>query len=158
MIQRMKWLGTWLRDFLSRTTSTTSLSEISSLKRTSKKKGLKLSTVRKLWYEINEKVFDGQLHEPVLRITRSNGYYGKCVCVDPARDPRIAIYISGPMHRGFDLGVLRDSISHEMIHQWQYENGLRYNDNHDETFTKWLPIIEERLGIKLQDSWSESTS
>lgn len=118
----------------------------------SNKKGLKLSTVRKLWSEINEKVFDGVLQEPVLRITRARFYYGKCTIVDPRKHPRVAIYISGPLS---STDNLRDTLAHEMIHQWQYENGYRYNDNHDETFLQWLPIIEAKLNIKLHDSWSE---
>ncbi len=42
-----------------------------------------------------------------------------------------------------------------MIHQWQFENGIRHDDNHDETFLKWIPVIKEKTGITLIDSWSE---
>jgi hypothetical protein len=41
-----------------------------------------------------------------------------------------------------------------MVHQWQWENGLKENE-HDETFLQWLPIIKEKTGISLTDSWSE---
>ena len=121
----------------------------------SNKKGLKLSTVKRLWSEINDKVFDGELSEPVLRITRANRYFGKCSVVDSSKSAKITIMVSGRMHRD-TCHALIDTLAHEMIHQWQYENGYRYNDNHDETFTQWLPIVKEKLGIDLYESWNES--
>lgn len=124
--------------------------------KSTKKKGLRLSTVKRLWAEINERVFDSQLTEPCIRITRSRLYYGKCTVVDPRSNPKLAIYVSGPLHAG-DSGnrILRDTLCHECIHQWQYQANLRYNDNHDETFTQWLPVIQEKFQVTLENTWSE---
>jgi hypothetical protein len=121
-------------------------------------KGVSLATVRKVWTDINERVFEGKLFEPYFRITRARSYWARCDLVDPRNDPKISIYVSGHFHQGMStehrLNALYDTLAHEMIHQWQFEQGLKYNDNHDETFTKWIPIIQEKLGITLQDSWS----
>jgi hypothetical protein len=121
------------------------------------KKGLKLSTVQAIWNDINEKVFDGRLRPVVIRITRSVHYYGTCVRREADAGKRLAIHISGPLHvgSGLDATRIRDTMAHEMVHQWQYENGLRYNE-HDETFTQWIPKIKEALGIELQDTWSNN--
>lgn len=89
----------------------------------------------------------------MLRITRARNYYGICVRRESDSGKRLAIHISGPLNRG-DTNGLRDTIAHEMIHQWQYENGYRYNE-HDETFLQWLPVIKEKLNIELVNSWNE---
>jgi hypothetical protein len=149
-----QWLSTLWRSFQSRTTSSTTWSKSVSLK-SSKKQGLKLATVQKLYDDVNDRVFAGQLTRPILRITRSAHYYGKCTVVDSRGDAKVAIYLSGPMHSGADISVLRDTLAHEMIHQWQFEHGFRYSDNHDETFTQWLQKVEEYLGTPLQNTWSE---
>jgi predicted SprT family Zn-dependent metalloprotease len=47
-----------------------------------------------------------------------------------------------------------DTILHEMVHQWQHSKGLNHNE-HDETFTQWLPKIKEVTGIELQDTWTD---
>lgn len=96
------------------------------------------------------------MSEPVFRITRARGYWAKCVCPDTSPVPKVSIYISGLKHRDAPSGSLCDSLVHEMIHQWQFENGVRHDDNHDFTFLDWLPIIKEKLGITLIDSWSET--
>lgn len=114
-------------------------------------KGVSLATVRSLWAKYNEEVFNSSLSEPIFRITRGRNYWAKFVYLESS-PTKIAIYVSGFKHRGSDVGHLRDSILHEMIHHWQHENGHKYNE-HDETFTQWLPVIEERTGIKLQESW-----
>jgi hypothetical protein len=120
-------------------------------------KGVSLALVRRLWEKYNDSVFQGQLSEPVFRITRARRYWAKFICLESSPN-KCAIYVSGSMHRGAGSEQLSDSLIHEMIHQWQYENGFKFDDyedlkNHDETFTQWLPIIEEKLGIKLQESW-----
>jgi hypothetical protein len=119
------------------------------------KKGLRLSVVQTIWCEINEKVFDGKLRPVVIRITRSTKYWGVCVRRESDAGRRLSIHISGPHHMGAGPNDhrLQDTMAHEMVHQWQYENGLRYNE-HDETFTQWIPVIQEKLGFTLQDTWS----
>lgn len=117
-------------------------------------KGVSLATVKALWQKYNEIIFEGQLHLPVIRITRSTKYYGRCDVTD-SRPGKIALFISGWYCRN-EPTSLDDTLVHEMVHQWQYENGMRFNDNHDETFTKWIPVIQEKAGITLQESWKDS--
>ena len=118
-------------------------------------KGVSLAKVKALWAKYNVEVFEGKLPEPVFRITRARGDWAKCYCPDTSPVPKVAICISGHKHNGVDDGTLGDSLIHEMIHQWQFENGIRHDDNHDETFLRWLPVIKEKLGITLQESWNE---
>jgi hypothetical protein len=118
-------------------------------------KGVRLVTIKVLWKEFNDKVFQGRLLEPAFRITRARGYWAKCVCPDTSTVAKVTIYISGHKHAIAPTGSLSDSLVHEMIHQWQFENGVRHDDNHDETFLKWLPIIKEKLGITLIESWKD---
>jgi hypothetical protein len=118
-------------------------------------KGVSLATVRWMWQEFNDLVFEGKLLEPTFRITRARGYWAKCHCPDTSPVPKVSIYISGHKHRGDTDGALGDSLIHEMIHQWQFENGIRHDDNHDKTFLQWLPVIQEKTGIILTNSWSE---
>jgi hypothetical protein len=115
-------------------------------------KGVSLATVRRLWQQYNESVFDCRLLEPVFRITRAGAYFGKVVYRQSDNGARVVFHISGPQHPGG--AGLDDTILHEMIHQWQILSGLKENE-HDETFTQWLPIIEEKTGIKLQNSWDD---
>lgn len=116
-------------------------------------KGVSLSQVKQIWSAFNDAIFEGKLAEPIFRITRDRRNFGKFVWRPSDSRGRCAIYISGVLHsdRKFDLG---DTIAHEMVHQWQHQQGLKYNE-HDETFTKWIPIIKEKVGITLQESWNE---
>jgi hypothetical protein len=118
-------------------------------------KGVSLATVVKIWHELNTQVFEGKLHEPLFRITRARGYFAKFVSLESSPH-KWAIYISGFAHRGLTDGSLRDSIAHEMIHQWQQENGFNENE-HDKSFTQWIPVIQEKTGIVLTNSWSEDS-
>jgi len=116
-----------------------------------------LHVVDTLFKEINEKVFAGYLSRPVIRITRARKYYGTCVRRESDNGKRLAILISGPLHRddgggGTKGDRLLDTLAHEMVHLWQYQKGLRYNE-HDNTFLQWLPVIKEKLGIELVRSW-----
>lgn len=122
-------------------------------KKSKSAKGVSLATVRKLWYEYNRLVFGNNLYEPIIRITRARNYYGKFVCRESDGGKTLVLLISGPLHVG--SGGLNDTVLHEMIHQWQWENGYKENE-HDETFTQWLPKIQEKTGITLQDTWSVS--
>lgn len=123
-------------------------------KKSKSAKGVSLALVRRLWHEYNATVFEGALTEPILRITRGRKYFGKCVSRESDNGTRLAILISGPSHTGVLLSPgIGDTILHEMIHQWQYINGYKENQ-HDETFTQWLPKIKESTGIELQDTWS----
>lgn len=115
-------------------------------------KGVSLAILRRLWSEYNELVFGGRLSLPVLRITRGRRYFGKSVVRESDGGKAIVLLISGPCNT--ELADLRDTLLHEMIHQWQYENGLKLNE-HDETFTQWLPKIKEITGIELQNTWDD---
>lgn len=123
-------------------------------------KGVSLATVKALWEKFNDLIFEGALSPPVIRITRARRYFGNCVVRESDAGRRLVICISGPMHLYVDgSGIthkhaIADTLVHEMVHQWQYENGLKENQ-HDETFTKWIPIIQEKLGITLQESWKD---
>jgi hypothetical protein len=117
-------------------------------------KGVSLAKVKALWHKYNEAIFEGRLRVPVLRITRSIHYYGRCCIVLTNTEPKVAIYISGVFARDNPTSI-DDTLVHEMVHQWQFEQGLRFDDNHDETFMQWLPVIKEKTGLVLQESWNE---
>ncbi len=125
-------------------------------------KGVSLATVKALWAKFNDLIFEGKLKEPCIRITRARRYFGNCVVRESDAGRRLCICISGPLHSAISnvggdyQNALSDTLVHEMVHQWQYENGLK-NNQHDETFTKWIPVIQEKLGITLQESWTEGT-
>ena len=121
-------------------------------KKSKSAKGVSLALVRKLWGEYNELVFAGGLSLPVIRITRGRSYFGSAVVRESDGGRQIVLLISGP--RNTELANLRDTLLHEMIHQWQYTNGYKENE-HDQTFTQWLPVIQEKTGILLQNTWDD---
>jgi SprT-like family. len=116
-------------------------------------KGVSISLVRKIWAELNVLIFDGKLEEPYFRITRDRRNFGKFVWRPSDTRKNCAIFVSGVLNRG-SLGHLRDTVAHEMVHQWQHAEGLDHNE-HDETFTQWVSVIKEKAGITLQESWIE---
>ena len=109
-----------------------------------------------MWRAYNAFVFEDKLEEPVFRITRDKRNFGKFVWRTSDGGARTCIYISGYLNRG-NILTLRDTLLHEMVHQWQHQQGLKYNE-HDETFTQWVPKIKEKCGISLHDSRSNCES
>jgi hypothetical protein len=116
-------------------------------------KGVSLARIREIWAKYNEEVFGAELSTPVFRITRARRYYGKFVSRESDGGRTFIFCVSGPLNRS-DRNILNDTILHEMIHQWQHENGY-LNNEHDETFYNWVPIIKEKTGITLDESWRE---
>lgn len=92
---------------------------------------------QRLWREFNASVFDGKLK----RIKIVIGYtepeiWGLCY------DSRL-IVISDTITDEQATSTLL----HEMIHQWQFENGLTMH--HGNSFSKWRKVCLQRTGLSV---------
>ena len=106
---------------------------------------MKLSTLKALWKELNDKWFGGLLKEIPIRLTRAKRYYGDFVYI--VGSGKETLRISSPMNR--DPAVLLDTMLHEMCHQFLYEQTGDADSEHGERFQTVAQIV----GI----SWPSST-
>lgn len=84
-----------------------------------------------MWHELNQQWFSSKLRPVPIRITRSRRTYG---------------YFNGPNHRAASASIrisdrladtpalVRDTMLHEMIHQWLYQMRFLDWDQHRESF------------------------
>lgn len=86
---------------------------------------MKLATLRLWWREFNDQHYAGILAPCPIRITRSRRYYGYCTDTP-------AIYL-GRHHCVTDV-QFRDTLLHEMIHQYLLQIGRPDWDEHTSVF------------------------
>jgi len=100
-----------------------------------------INQVRGIWNEYNKIYFKGQLSEPTFRITRATKYYGDfCVTESSARP---TLRISNRTNSNPQL--LRDTVLHEMVHQFFWESGFPDWDAHGDSFKQF----GRRIGIEV---------
>ncbi len=107
-----------------------------------------------MWLYINEVVWNGELKPPAFRITASSKLLG--VCYPTAlKGEKTLIEFS---KKNVSSKSLFDTIAHEMVHQWQFEIEakdrsklplINTNAGHGPDFMEWAPVLEEKIGVKL---------
>lgn len=94
---------------------------------------VKLRTLQTWWNEFNKQHFGGVLKPIPLRITRSKRYWGHF------SDPP-AIFIG--KHLNLTTADFRDTLLHEMIHQYLDQLRVTESDDHGPIFqTEYLRIM-----------------
>src|SRR6478609_4536093 len=97
--------------------------------------------VRNLFDEYNTKYFGGTLTRPTIRITRATKYYGDFCVTESSGSPTLRL--SGRLNR--DPELLRDTLLHEMVHQYLWELGLPDWHGHAEAFQ----LEAQRVGVTI---------
>lgn len=100
------------------------------------------ATVRYWWKVLNVAIFSSKLQHPDQIICKNfKQHYGWC---DHQHDQSITIGIFRQMPT---RRLMLATIAHEMVHQWQIENG--YNNAHNKHFFKWKQPLQ-KLGLPLR--------
>lgn len=106
----------------------------------------RIDTLEYWWEHFNEEEFSGKLSKPYFGITRSkatNGYFEHY----PGRNCKSKIAISKECFDDEDL--LRGTMLHEMIHQYQFEV-LDRKCNHDAIFCSIARRLERKYKIEVR--------
>lgn len=88
---------------------------------------VKLRTLQIWWSEFNGRFFQGALHSIPIRITRSRRYWGHYSGGPPA-----AIYIGRNLNKTIE--DFRDTLLHEMVHQYLDERRVTESSDHGPIF------------------------
>lgn len=89
-----------------------------------------INQVKHLWNKYNVEYFGGALSEPTIRIVRATRYYGDFVVTESSGRPTLRL--SNRLNNSPEQ--LRDTLLHEMVHQYLWELGLPNWDDHGEAF------------------------
>lgn len=105
-----------------------------------------VDTLHYWWDFFNETEFNGKLREVGMGITKSrhtDGYFEHY----PGTNRKSYIRIAARLFEDEDL--LRGTILHEMLHQYQYEV-LKRKCNHDAVFTSMARRLERKYRIPVR--------
>jgi hypothetical protein len=91
---------------------------------------MKLSHVKELFHQFNKQYFGNALSEPCIRLTRATKTHGYFSVTESSRAPLLRI--SSRINN--DPRVLRDTLLHEMVHQYLWETGIHGWETHGEAF------------------------
>jgi hypothetical protein len=109
---------------------------------------LKIKTLQALWLKLNERFFDGKLRPISIRLTRSRQLYGY---YEPTTNSsQSVIRISGNLNKSSE--DFYDTLLHEMIHQYLYEQQIEDEADHGPKFKEHA----ERVGILWDSTWGQS--
>ena len=107
---------------------------------------IRVNHLLKLWNDYNEQYFNGTLLPVPIRITRARSYYGYFSVTESSGTGRICI--SARLHSTPEL--VRDTLLHEMVHQWLYESGESDWEEHGTKFNDEC----NRIGIETDGNTS----
>lgn len=103
---------------------------------------MKLVRLQQMWRHFNETYFDRQLHEIPIKLTRGKKYYGKFI-----DRPLPQILLSGVRNK--EEYEWKDSLLHEMIHQYLWEQELEHELDHGPLFMD----MALKLGVKVDHEY-----
>lgn len=105
-----------------------------------------------MWLWINQNIFSSELKLPEFRVSESarGRSFGRCKYLGRGKGCRI--YVTGQNH---NIGILFNTMLHEMIHQYNfeidYEKKREYDPNsegtHGAAFFKWVSFIRDRTSV-----------
>lgn len=105
--------------------------------------------------EYNYRYFDGDLKSNfVVNLDKRIKSYGRC---HAPVNHTIKIDVN-PKLMYLDNRIIKNTLVHEMIHAWQFENGYsdEENDMHGESFNKWCAYIKYNNGMNIQQYATDS--
>ncbi len=94
-----------------------------------------------MWREFNQTIFEGKLSEPTFRITRANRYYGDFGVTESSNVPTLRV----SNRTNSSPQLLRDTILHEMVHQYLWETGHPDWYGHGDGFQQ----VARRIGVTI---------
>jgi hypothetical protein len=98
------------------------------------------------WRKLNAELFDKalrpcQLATPAFTVEYSDA---QALCW-PLEHGIVRIELDAA--REYTRSSMLASLAHEMVHQWQHQNGLP--TNHGQEFQGWVDRIETKLGVRV---------
>jgi len=99
--------------------------------------------MQKLYQLFNRQIFDDKLPACKIRTRNLKGMSGRTEAVSDR--PKLLIYID--LHKRLTIADRYDTLLHEMVHVWQYENDL--DMDHGRTFWKKVYQIKRLYGIEI---------
>lgn len=99
--------------------------------------------LRYWWGRLNRECFNGELKLPQLFFGPIPAEFGETMGLTWPLESGISRIHLGPLNdtRKSFLATL----AHEMVHQWQHQNGLPLKHGH--TFTRWSRPIRRKTGL-----------
>ena len=90
------------------------------------------------FHQINKDIFNGELPTPrITAVSLPQEYLGFC---DEKSNGKYELIVSDAYMDGMQLSTL----AHEMIHLWQFENGL--TTSHGKEFKQWAKLFKVHYG------------
>lgn len=106
---------------------------------------MKVAKLKAMWEELNREYFTGELQPIVICITRGKKYWGKFLHPRGPSGASPCIFLSGVLNKSPE--EWRDSLLHEMCHQYLYEKGITEQDDHGPLFME----VATKCGIRLSE-------
>ena len=105
---------------------------------------LAADTPHNIWSTLNEACFDGKLW-PCAIVVSPNVDWDVCVfgACYVAPHNSVSIWLWDEL----DKDLIHCTIAHEMVHQWQRQNG--YPMHHNRQFRSWAKRIKKQTGLDI---------